>query len=332
MSISRRHVLASGCLSGLGVAMYPAAKAMAQPGPSALARIYIGFPPGGTTDAVSRHIANKLQPDYARSVIVESKVGASGQVAIQALKTAPNDGNSMVMTPMSILGVFPHTYKKLSYDPFKDVKAVSRGVSYNYGFAVGPAVPASVTTVPQFMEWCKQNPDKASFGSGSTGSTLHFVGVLLGKASGVSLTHVGYRGSSQMLTDVAGGNIPACSSPIGDLLAYEASGRLRVLGTSGQQRSRFLPKVPTFVESGYKDMAFTEWYGFYLPPGATAAQVQRLNQSIVHALADPSVVESLSLLGMEATPSTPQALEALLKSDHARWEALVKSVGFTVDS
>ena len=328
MNISRRQVMAAG----LGSAMLPVTAAFAQTSPPSMARIYIGFPAGGTTDAVSRHIANKLQPGYARSVIVESKPGASGQIAVQVTKTSSNDGTAILMTPMSILGVFPHTYKRVPYDPMKDVIPVSRGVSYNYGFAVGPSVPASVTTLPQFMEWCKANPDKASFGSGSTGSTLHFVGVLLGRASGVNLTHVGYRGSSQMLTDVAGGNLPACSSPIGDLLAYEASGRLRVIGTSGQQRSRFLPKVATFIEQGFKDMAFTEWYGFYLPPGSSQEQIRRLNQSIVQALGDPAVVESLSVMGMEAAPSTPQELEALLKSDDARWEKLVKSVGFTAET
>ncbi len=328
MSISRRQVMKAGASAALLAATHGLALAET---PN-LARIYIGYPAGGTTDAVSRHIAAKLQPDYARSVIVESKPGAAGQIAVQTMKTVAGDGLTMLMTPMSILGVFPHTYPRLAYDPLKDVVPVSRAVSYNYGFAVGPAVPASVTTIAQFMEWVKKNPDKASFGSGSTGSTLHFVGILLGRASGVDLTHVGYRGSAQLLTDVAGGNLPACSSPIGDLLAYEAAGRLRVLATSGEQRSRFLPKVPTFVESGFKDMAFTEWYGFYLPPKATPAQVQRLNKSIVEALAVPSVIESLSLMGMEAASSSPQELDALLKSDSQRWGKLVKSIGFTTDS
>lgn len=328
MKLSRRQIIQSAVYSSL----LPASIGNAFPQTPNLAKIYIGFPAGGTTDAVSRHIASKLQPDYARSVIVESKTGAAGQLAIQSMKSAPADGLSILMTPMSMLGVFPHTYKKLAYDPIRDVVPVSRGVSYNYGFAVGPAVPASVTTIPQFMEWAKKNPDKASFGSGSTGSTLHFVGILLGKASGVELTHAGYRGSAQLLTDVAGGNIPACSSPLGDLLAYEAAGKLRVLGTSGKERSRFLPKVPTFIEQGYKDMAFTEWYGFYLPPKSTPAQVSKLNQVIKASLTNPAVVESLALMGMEASPSSPEELEKLLKEDYARWGNLVKPIGFTADT
>ena len=104
------------------------------------------------------------------------------------------------------------------------------------------------------------------------------------------------------------------------------------MGTSGEKRSRFLPKVPTFVEAGYKDMAFTEWYGFYLPLNSTPEQIQQLNRAVVEALAAPSVVESLSLMGMEAASSTPQELDALLKADYLRWEKLVKSVGFTADT
>ena len=193
-------------------------------------------------------------------------------------------------------------------------------------------MPASVTTIPQFLEWCKANPGKASFGSGATGSTLHFTGILLGRAGGVELTHVGYRGSAQMLTDLAGGNLTACSSPVGDLLAYQAAGRIRVIGTSGATRSRFLPQVPTFTEYGYKDMAFTEWYGFYLPARTPQAQVQRLNKSLATVLKNPAVAEALAVMGMEPSPTSPAELEAMLKADTARWGKLVSGIGFTADS
>lgn len=328
MSLSRRQILQAGLAAPLLIELPLTARAQSLD----LARILIGFPAGGTMDAVSRHIAEKLQPEYARSVIVESRVGAGGQLVVQYMKTAAADGSNLLLTPMSILGVYPHTYKKLAYDPQVDLTPVSCGVSYNYGFAVGPAVPASVTTIPQFIEWCKANPAKASFGSAATGSTLHFTGILLGRAGGIELTHVGYRGSSQMLTDVAGGNLTACSSPVGDLLAYQAAGRIRVIGTSGAKRSRFLPNVPTFTEYGYKDMAFTEWYGFYLSARAPQTQVQRLHKALTAALAHPAVVESLALMGMEPSPSSPAELDAMLKSDTARWGKLVGGIGFTADS
>ncbi|MGY2491773.1 Bug family tripartite tricarboxylate transporter substrate binding protein [Cupriavidus sp. CP313] len=328
MALSRRRILKAGLAAGLPLLVGRPANAQTID----LARIVLGFPAGGSVDTVGRRIADKMHPGYARSVIVENRVGGGGQVATIAMKTAPSDGSTMLMTPMSILGVYPHTYRKLPYDPLADLRPVSRAVSYNFGFAVGPAVPDGVRTIPQFMEWCKATPGKASFGSAATGSTLHFTGILLGRAAGVEMTYVGYRGSGAVLTDVAGGALPACVLPIGDLSAYQAAGKVRVIGTSGAQRSRFLPHIPTFAEMGYRDMVFEEWYGFYLPARASQDQVQRLHAAVMSALKAPDVVEALNNLGLEANPSSPAELGSLLKADHERWGRLVKSIGFTADS
>ncbi|CAM3603730.1 Bug family tripartite tricarboxylate transporter substrate binding protein [Polaromonas hydrogenivorans] len=328
MTISRRRILQSTFCATPLLQFGPCA--LAQPGE--IARIITGFPPGGTTDAISRRLAEKLQPGYARNVIVENRSGAGGQLAVQSMKSAPVDGATILFTPMSILGVYPHTYKRLPYDPVADLIPVSNVATYDYGLAVGPAVPANVTTVPQFMDWCKANPTKANFGSGATGSTLHFLGIILGRAAGIELTHVGYRGSASMLSDLAGGSLPACCSPVGDLLAYQAAGRLRVIGTSGSKRSRFLPKVATFAEYGYTDMVFNEWYGLFLAARTPQEYVQRLNTAVAGALAAPDVINALALLGMDATPSSSIELDAMLKIDTERWGKLVKSTGFTSET
>ena len=328
MTFSRRDFLQAGLASALPLAFTEHAAAQGMD----LARIVFGFPVGGSTDAVCRRVADKLQPAYARAVMVESRVGGGGQVVVQSMKTAPTDGSTILMTPMSILGVYPHTYKRLGYDPLADLVPVSRAVSFNHGIAVGPAVPESVKTVPQFMDWCRENPSKASFGTAATGSVLHFLGILLGRAVGVELTHVGYRGSSALLTDTAGGNLPACLLPVGDLLAYQSAGRIRVIGTSGGKRSRFMPNVPTFTEAGYKDMAFDEWYGFYLPARTPQDIVQKLNTALASALKAQDVSDSLAIFGLESSPSTPAELDTLLRSDTERWRRLVKSIGFTSDT
>jgi tripartite-type tricarboxylate transporter receptor subunit TctC len=126
-------------------------------------------------------------------------------------------------------------------------------------------VPASVTTVPEFFAWAKTHPDGASFGSPAAGSTPHFVGALLGQQAGVDFKHVGYRGSQPALMDMMGGNIAAVSCPVGDAMQHAASGKMRLLGVSGAKRNRFMPKVPTYTEQGYKNMAHSEWFGFFLP-------------------------------------------------------------------
>lgn len=125
-------------------------------------------------------------------------------------------------------------------------------VTYNYALAVGKDVPASVTNVNQLIEWFKANPSKASFGTGATGSTLHFTGILLGRAAGVELSHIGYSNGQNMITDLAGGNLPACVGAMGSLLPLHKSGRIRIIATSGEQRSRFLPQVGTFTEPASK--------------------------------------------------------------------------------
>ncbi|MEM5427706.1 Bug family tripartite tricarboxylate transporter substrate binding protein [Cupriavidus oxalaticus] len=332
MTMTRRQFLAStattAAATSAGLAALPGV-ALAQ---SDTARILVGFPPGGTPDVLARRLAEKMQGGYAKAVIVDNRAGAAGQIAAQAMRAAAPDGNTMLLTPMSILGVYPHTYKHLSYDPRTDLVPVTKAVSFDYVLAVGPAVPDSVRTVPEFLAWCKANPGKASFGSPATGSTLHFIGILLGRAAGVELTHIGFRGTQAALLDLVGGQIPAVCGPLGEFMKFASAGKCRVLGTSGASRSRFFPNVPTFVEQGYKGMAFSEWYGFFLPARSSAATIQNLNAAVRTALSHPDVVESLAAFGLEPAPSTPADLDATLRADTARWAKLVASVGFTAES
>lgn len=326
MSMNRRTFLASGAaLAGSGML---AGTAFAQSELN-IARIMVGFPPGTTPDVLARQVAERLSGDYARNVMVENRTGAGGQLAVTATTSSAPDGATMLLTAMSILGVYPHTYKTLPYDPVADLAPVSIGVTFDFGIGVGPAVPDSVRTVPDLMAWYKANPGQANMASPATGSTLHFVTQMLGRAAGVPITHVGYRGSAPALQDMLGGTLPAICTPLGTLLNQP---RLRVLGTSGGKRSRFTPEVPTLAEQGYKDLVYDEWYGFFLPASASPAVVQRLNAALRAALTHPRVLESLATFGMESTPSSPEQHAAALKADLERWGSVVKSVGFTADS
>ncbi len=296
------------------------------------ARILCGFPAGSTIDVVARRVADKLAAaGYAKSVVVDNRTGAGGQLAVSATKGQAADGSVILITPMSILGIYPHTYKKLPYDAATDLTPVANGVSFDYGFAVGPAVPDSVKTIPEFMAWAKANPSKASVGSPAPGSTLHFSALTLGRASGVDLTHIGFRGSQAGIQDLLGAQLPAMSSPLGEFLRHAPAGKLRILGTSGAKRSRFTPQVPTYAEQGYKDMTYSEWYGFFVPAKASAETVNRLNAALREALKAPDVIEALHGFGLEPTPSSPAELGALLKADTDRWAPIVKSIGFTAD-
>lgn len=325
MKYSRRHLMQSTSTAALlaSIGRHVWAQVLDS------TKIVVGFAPGGTSDTVSRRVADKLQPGYAKSAVVENKTGAGGQIAVSFAKAAAPDGTTMLLTPMSMLGIYPHTYKKLPYDPVADLTPVSGAALFDYGLAVGPMVPASVKTVPDFLEWCKANPTQANFGSPAAGSAPHFIGALLGKAGNVDLRHVAFRGTQPAVLDLMGGQIAAVSGPSGDFAPHVASGKVRVIGTSGPRRGKFTPNIPTLQEQGFKDMAFTEWFGFFLPAKVSPEVVTRLNAAIRAALASQDVIDGLASLYLEPLPTSPAQLAGMLKADTERWGPLVKAVGFT---
>lgn len=327
MNIPRRHLLslaASTAAFGFGPAR---AQAMLE-----RAVIYAGFAPGGTTDVTARRVGERLQGSYARQVAVENRTGAGGQIALTALKAAPADGSVLIVTPMSMLGIYPHTYRKLPYDPVADFQPVSRAVQFEYAVAVGPMVPATVRTAPEFIAWAKANTATATFGSPAAGSGPHFLGELFARAGGVELRHVPYRGTQPAIADLMGGQIPSVCGPVGEFLPHLSTGRVRILATSGTARSRFTPSVATFAEQGFRDLVLDEWFGIFVPGKTPMDIVNRLNAAVLAALAAPEVIDGLAQMGLEARGTTPAELAALLKRDTERWGPLVKTIGFTAES
>jgi tripartite-type tricarboxylate transporter receptor subunit TctC len=325
MTLQRRHFLAaSGALALTGLA-----RAQGLP---ETARIFAGFAPGGTVDVTARRIADRLRDVVAQSVVVENRTGAGGQIALSALKTATPDGLTVAVTPMSMLGIYANTYKKLPYDPVADFAPVSQAVRYDFGLAVGTQVPPTVRTLKDFVAWCKANPTLANFGSSAAGSVPHFVAELFSRAAGLDLKHVPYRGSQPAIVDAMGGQVAAVSGPIGEFLQHLPTGKVRLVATSGEKRSRFAPEVPTYAEQGFKDIVFDEWFGVFAPGKTPAAAVAKLSDALRKVLVVPEVVDSLAQMGLEAKGSTPAELAALLKRDTERWAPLIKTIGFSADS
>jgi tripartite-type tricarboxylate transporter receptor subunit TctC len=329
MSISRRQVIQSVGASALLASVGQQVMAQAQ---IENLKIVTGFAAGGTSDTTCRRVATKLGGTFAKTATVENKTGAGGQIAIQYVKGQPADGSTMLQSPTSMFTIYPHIYKKLPYDPVNDVTPVSLACVFDFGFAVGPMVPASVKNINDFIAWIKANPSQASFGSPAAGSTPHFVGALLGRHAGVDLKHVGYRGTQPAMLDLLGGNIAAVSGPIGDITQHLPTGKVRILATSGPKRNRFAPDVPTYTEQGLKDMEHSEWFAFFLPGKAAPDLVARLNAALKSALASKDVADGLGTFGLEAMSSSPSELAALLKKDTAKWAPIVKTIGFTADA
>lgn len=324
---------ASGALATLG-ALGLAGRAGAQgTQPLDNVKIVTGFPPGGTSDTLCRRVAESIKgTSYTKVALVENKAGAGGQIAVQAMKGAATDGSVILETPASMLMIYPHIYKSLAYNAFTDVTAVSLACVFDFGFCVGPAVPESIKGIRDFLAWCKANPDKANYGSPAAGSVPHFIGVLLGQAGGVELKHVAYRGTQPAIQDLVAGQVQAVSGPVGEFTQHASAGKIRYLGVSGSERSRFAPNVPTYAEQGYKDLVFSEWFGFFAPGGTQPAVVNRVNAALREALKQKDVIDGLAVMGLEVKSSTPAELAALLKESYDRWGPIVKKIGFTADS
>lgn len=330
MTIQRRHLMLLGAASALP----PLARAQATPLPIEQPKFFYGFPAGSAGDICARRVAERIagSPYAKNAAVVENKTGAGGRIALDALKTSPADGSALTMAQASALTIYPHIYRKLSYDPFADFVPVSTSSVMQHGLAVGPQVPDTVKTVKDFLAWAKANPDKANFGSPAAGSTPHFIGALLGLTANVELKHVPYRGSVPGITDVIAGQIAAMVTPAGDFLQNHRAGKLRLLATSGRARLPFATDVPTFAEEGFGDLTAEEWFGFYAPARTPAAVVAAANAAINRALADRALIDGLATVGLITQGSTPDEQARSQRAEFERWAPLVKRIGFTADS
>ena len=326
--IHRRTVLrASAAVSIAPFALTPPAHAQA----TGNAFIISGFPAGGMGDFVARPLAERLRGKYAPAVLVESRVGAGGRIAVEYVKRAAPDGLTILQIPSSPMVLYPNTYKKLNYDTLADFIPVTTTVTYGFSITAGPGLPAEVKTLADYLAWAKSNAKQANYGIPAAGSALHFVGMMLAKASGVELTPVAYRGGAPLLQDVMGGQIPISINVIGEVAPHIRSGKLRSLAVTSGQRSIFLPDVPTLVELGYKDIAVQEWLGWFVPAKTPVDTVAKLNALVREGLQAPDAVDALAKNSLQPITQSPEDFAKLVRADLARWAPIVKASGFTAE-
>ena len=298
---------------------------------AAMPRILVGFPAGGSVDVSARRVAEAWRGRLAENVLVEQRVGAGGRLAVTALRDAPADGGTLLMSPSSMFTIYPHVYRKLAYKPDTDAIAVSPIANATCGFGVGPMVPASVKTMGDFAAWAKAHPEQSSYASPAAGAMPHFLGDQFKRAAGITLTHVPYRGAAPGLQDLMGGQIASGCFILGDLLPYVAGGRVRVLGVTDHERSRFAPEVPTFGEQGFKGIIGVETYGLFLPPKTPSAVVDKVFDLVRVALREKQVVEGLAKLGFEPLSMQPADYARRLAAERAQWGPIVAASGFSSD-
>lgn len=281
-------------------------------------------PAGSIPDIVARLVAQQLGGGTGRRALVDNRPGAAGQIAVNALKSARPDGNTLLLAQGAIATVYPYLYARLGYDPALDLRPVSLAGEVTLGLAVGPAVPATVTSVQELVEWMRRNPQLANAGSPGTGTLPHLLEAMLFRAAGVRWEHVVYAGGPPALVALLGGQIAVLVLPEGLLRQHRAAGRLRVLATSGAGRSTFLPDVPTLVEEGYRELVVREWFAFFLPGRSTPDVVEAASRALREALAQPALVQAFAEAGMVAASSTPAALASRIAAEQRYWEPVIR--------
>ena len=296
-----------------------------------LTRMIVGFAPGGSSDVTARLLVDQMR-GYASTIIIDNRPGAGGRIAVETAKAGAPDGSVLLLSPASMIVLYPHLYKPLGYDPVQDLVAVTTVCGFPFVLSVGPLVPRDVRTLADFIQWCKANPKLASYGTSGAGSMLHFAGMMLARAANFDFTHVPYKGASPALQDLLGGQVASTVGVLGIALPHIQAGNLRALAMTGTTRSSFLPDVPTLTEAGFPGLEITEWQGLFVPAKTPPAVVHALNRSVRDALDTAEMKAGLIKLSFEAGGTSPEQFADIVKADIARWEPIVKASGFTPEN
>lgn len=316
--INRRHFSIAAGIAASGI------PAFAQ---SDVLRIVVGFPAGGIVDVIARELGEALKPHLGgRNVIVDNKPGAGGRIAVSAVKVAAPDGNTVLLTPASIMTLYPHVFKKLPYDSVRDFAPVSTVCMSTNALAVGKHVPA--TTLGEFIAWCKANPKDATYASPGAGSGPHFLGAQIAQAAGIEMQHVPYKGAPDILNDLYGGRVASFVTALSNAVQPHKDGRMRVLVTTGEKRSAQLPDVQTVREAGFAQLTMAEWFGLLAPAGTPADKTMALFGAVQKALSSESVQKSFATLVMEPRAMAPADFATRIQADIVRWAQTARSLNY----
>jgi tripartite-type tricarboxylate transporter receptor subunit TctC len=314
-----RFLLACAC-----AAASLAAAAATTSYPSKPLRLVVPFPAGASSDIVGRMLGEKLAEQMGEQVVADNRPGAGGNLGIGfAAKSAP-DGYTMVIATASI-AVSPSLYAKLGYDPVKDLAPIARLTSIPNVLIVHPSVPAK--TLRQFVNLARAHPGKLNFGSGGAGTTNHLANELLKHLEKIDLVHVPYKGVTQAMVAMMGGEVDEVVMPVSTALAHIRAGKVRALAVLSEERIAPLPDVPTGIEAGVKGFTMPLWYGMFAPAATPKEIVARLNRELVKALESRDLRERLLALGVEPWPGSAEQLGELLRADIERYGAVARAAG-----
>ncbi len=322
MKITRRH-LGVCALALAATGTYAQDKYPSKP-----VTVIVPQAPGGANDAIARIVAQKLTEALGQQFVIENKPGAGGNIGTAAAAKGKNDGYTLMLTVNSAHVINPALYKSTGFDPVKDFEPISPVATAGYVLVANNAFPPK--NVAEFISTAKAAPGKYMIASAGNGTLNHLIGEMLGKAAGIELTHVPYKGASAAVTDLVGGQVQVSVQSLPSSISFIKSGRLKVLGVVNEQRVSALPDVPTIGET-IKGFGSTPWYGLFAPAGTPKAIVAQLQAAVARVLDAPDTKDKLASVGCEPFKGSPEQFAALIKDDLPKWAKIVKDSGATID-
>jgi tripartite-type tricarboxylate transporter receptor subunit TctC len=313
--------------AGLALAL-AATVAAAQAWPTKPVRIMVGASPGGGTDIIARLLAEKLAETFKQPFVVENRPGASNTIAADITAKAAADGTTLLLATNTAQAIAPHLLK-LAYDPIKDLAPVSLIIVVPNVIVMNTAVPAN--SVKELVALMKAKPDSFSFGSSGTGSTQHLAGEAFKLATGTVATHVPYKGSSQALADLVGGQIQLNFDTTSSAMSFIKSGKVKVLAVMTPKRSAELPDVPTLAEAGFPGVEMSTWYGLYTTAGTPKPVIDRLHAELARIVKLPDVQARLASLGGEIGALTTEQFAAFARTDYERAGKLIRDAKVKIE-
>jgi tripartite-type tricarboxylate transporter receptor subunit TctC len=296
--------------------------------PTRVIRIVVPLAAGGVTDTVARTLAERLQRALGQPVVIENRTGGGGAVGAEAVARSPADGYTLLMGTVSSNAINASLYRNLRYDNIKDFAPISLVASGPNMLVVHPSVPA--TTTAELIKFLKANPGKYSYGSAGVGTSTHLLTELFKQMTGTDVTHVPYRGSGPMMTDMIAGVVQMSFDNMPTALAQVRAGNLRALGVTSSERWPTLPDVPTISETlpGFSGVS---WQGLFAPVGVPEPILEKLSSETRKILLDPDLMKQFLELGTRASSNTRAEFAAFVKSETSRWAEMVKAAGAHVD-
>ena len=323
---TRRRRLAGALLAAPALALGLARSAQAQ---ARRLTLVLTVPPGTASDFLARQVGERLHQRRGRTVVVESKPGGGGVIAVQYLMQHDPDGSYLLLAPSSAISLLPLFSRRPGFDPERDLVPVCDGAAAPHTITVNSAM--NVASFADYIEWLKHHPGQGSIGTPSTAGLATLLVHQIRKTFGVDVQPVPYKGGSPLLADLLGQQIPASASVLPDYLVDHRAGKLRILAHAAEQRSRLAPAIPTFTELGYPHLIAVTSFGFFARSGTDMALVADYNAAINEALADPSLIDRLATLGLEPVGGAAADYRQNLLNARTRWAPLIKETGMTVD-